>query len=108
MILSTTFVYEAMEKAGKKLSGSSKNNDLRDNEEKLLKIIPLMLDADNDDWPEHQGLKRQLFGFEGSIKHDVYSARMIKAPCKWVLNSTSIRKRMQDFMDDSTIDALNE
>tara|TARA_B110000285_G_C14945624_1_gene524182 strand:- start:106 stop:390 length:285 start_codon:yes stop_codon:yes gene_type:complete len=94
-----------MEKAGKKNSSNSfKSFD----EEKLSKVIPLMLDADNDDWPEHQGLKRQLFGFEGSIKHDVYSSRMVKAPCKWVLSSTTIRKRMQDFTDEATIDALNE
>ena len=40
-----------MEEAGKK------SNTIID-DQRLRTISDLMLEADNDDWPEHQGLKR--------------------------------------------------
>ena len=48
-------------------------------EEKQAKAIPLMLEADNDKMPKHYGLKRQLFEFEGSIRHEDFMEK-IKEP----------------------------
>ena len=93
-----------MDKSGSKKS--FKTNIV--NEDRLNEVIPLMLDADNDDWPEHQGLKRQIFGFEGGIKKETYLQRVTAKPCNWILSSKDIRKRLIHFNNEATIEALNE
>ena len=77
-------------------------------DERLNEVVPLMLDADNDEWPEHHGLKRQIFGFEGSVKKEIYLQRVTAKPCNWILSSKDIRKRLIHFNNESTIEALKD